>query len=308
MYQVKNIIMQRRSFIKNTILASGALSLPFTGNAGSVVSPMPVATSAYKNSIMWRTIGMKGSVLEICKAVKEAGFHGFEAYGKLDRKEVSDASQATGLPVTAVTCDTHREKPLSHPDATVRQEGIEGVIKNLEDAKIYGADAILLIPAFVSDNRPYDEAWELSTESVKKLVPVAEKMKIMICFENVWNNFLLSPLEACRYVDQFNSPYIKFYFDIGNIVPYGWPEQWIRILGDRIGRVHIKEYSTKIANEKGKSAGFNAPLTEGTINWAKVMEVLRNNYKHTWLTTEINFKTAEELKDLSNRFDKILNM
>ena len=303
--------MQRRNFIKNTILATGALSLPLTGNkvyAGSAVAGPPAAYN-FKKSIMWGTVGLQGSVLDKCKAIKEAGFQGIEPNSHMDRKEVLDAVKATGLAVTDVCCSTHGNKPMSHPDVAIRQEGFEGAVVALEDAKEYGTDAILLISGRVNETVSYDEAWERSVEGVKKLIPIAEKLNVRICIENVWNNFLLSPLEACRYVDQFNTPYVKFYFDCGNILAYGWPEQWIKILGDRIYRVHIKEYSKQIADQQGRSAGFRAPLTEGDVNWAKVMELLRNGYKHEWLTTEQgNSRTPEELKDLNSRLDKIINM
>ena len=303
--------MQRRDFIKNTVLATGALSLPLTGNnafAGNAVATRPAAYS-FKKSIMWGTIGIQGSVSDKCKAVQEAGFAGIEPNSHLNRQEVTDAAKATGLTITDVCCSTHWNKPLSHPDAAIRQECIDGVIVALEDAAAYRTDAILLVPGVVNETVTYDECWNRSVEGIRKLLPVAERLKVKICIENVWNNFLLSPLEACRYIDQFNSPFVKFYFDCGNILVYGWPEQWIKILGDRIGRIHIKEYSKKIADQQGRNAGFNAPLTEGDVNWAKVMEAMRQNYQNTWLATEQGRnRTPEELKDLSVRFDKILSM
>jgi hexulose-6-phosphate isomerase len=301
--------MQRRHFIKNTILATGAFSLAGSQSfAGSMTSTQPTAAN-FKKSIMWGTVGIDGSVLDKCKTIKEAGFQGIEPNSHMDRKEVIDAAKATGLAITDVCCSTHWGKPLSHPDAAIRREGIDGAMVALEDAKAYGTDAILLVPGVVNDTVAYDECWNRSTEGIKNLLPTAEKMKIKICIENVWNNLLLSPMEACRFVDQFNSPYVKFYFDCGNILVYGWPEQWIRILGDRIGRVHIKEFSKQIADKQGRGAGFGASLTEGDVNWAKVMEALRKSYKNVWLATEQGGnKTLDELKDLSKRFDKILSL
>jgi len=307
--------MKRRNFIKNTIVATGALTLPLSTNnlfAGNSVAASPAITPAaagFQKSIMWGTVGVPGSVLDKCKAVKEAGFHGIEPNSHMDRKEVIDAAKATGLAITDVCCSTHWRKPLSDADITVRQEGYEGVVVALEDAHAYGTDAILLVPGVVNDTVTYDECWERSAEGIRKLLPIAEKLKVAICVENVWNNFLLSPMEASRYVDQFNSPYVKFYFDCGNILVYGWPEQWIKILGNRIGRIHIKEFSKQIADKQGRSAGFSAKLTEGDVNWAKVMGALRQNYQHGWIATEQGGnKTLDELKDLSGRFDKILSM
>ena len=179
----------------------------------------------------------------------------------------------------------------------------------MEDAKAYGTDAVLLVPGVVSEEVPYDACWERSTECIKKLVPVAEKLKVKICLENVWNNFLLSPIEACSYIDQFKSPYVRFYFDCGNILVYGWPEQWIPILGKRIGRIHIKEFSREIADREGRWNGFNVKLTEGNVNWAKVMEQIRKHYRGGWLTTEQGGGASpEELQDLCARLDRIFEM
>ena len=303
--------MQRRNFIKNTLLATGALTLPVAGSgifSGTLITSKQRVVD-FKKSIMWGTVGIQGSVLDKCRAVKEAGFQGIEPNSHMDRQEVIDAVRDTGLEITDVCCSTHWNKPLSHPDEKVRQEGIEGVIVALEDAHAYGTDAILLVPGVVSDSVEYDECWNRSVEGIKKLLLTAEKLKVKICVENVWNNFLLSPMEASYFVDQFNSDYVKFYLDCGNLLVYGWPEQWIKILGNRIGRIHIKEFSKQIADRQGRSAGFGAPLTEGDVNWAKVMSALRRYYQNVWLTTEQgNNKTLEELKDLSGRFDKICSL
>ncbi|MDR3093126.1 MAG: sugar phosphate isomerase/epimerase [Bacteroidales bacterium] len=301
--------MQRRNFIRNTLLASGALALPIDSRAVAEAFSMSKSIPTFKKSIMWGTVGLKGSVLDKCKAIKMAGYAGIQPNSHLDRKEVLDALKSTGLVASDVCCSTHWDKQLSHPDATIRQEGIEGVIVAMEDAKAYGTDAILVVPGSVSDTVAYDECWERSSESIRKLLPTAEKLKIKICIENVWNNFLLTPLDACRYIDQFKSKYAGFYFDCGNILAFGWPEQWIRILGARTVRIHIKEFSKQKADREGRWAGFDVKLTEGDVNWEKVMKEARKSYSGEWFTTEQgNSQTQEELIDLNKRLDKILQM
>lgn len=302
--------MQRRNFIKSAALVTGALSLSsireeaFAAPSASIPQPPP---GPFRKSIMWGTVGMEGSVLDKCKAIKAAGYDGIEPNSHMDRKEVLDAMKETGLVASSVCCSTHWSKPLSHPDTAVQEEGIEGIKVALEDAKAYGTDALLVVPGTVSDAVSYDECWSRSTANIRKLLPTAQKLGVKICIENVWNNFLLSPMEARNYVDQFDSPYVRFYFDCGNILVYGWPEQWIKILGDRIGRIHIKEFSQKQANSKGKWEGFNVKLTEGDVNWQKVMEEARKSYPSVWLTTEQgSSKTPEDLKDLCSRLNKII--
>ena len=170
----------------------------------------------------------------------------------MDRDEVLAAMRETGL-VASSSATSTIGRNRSHPDAAVRQEGIDAMIVAMEDAKAYGTDAVLLVPGIVNEEVSYDDCWNRSTECIKELIPTAEKFGGQNLHRNVWNNFLLSPVEACNYVDQFESPYVKFYFDCGNIPVYGWPEQWIDILDNRIGRIHIKEFSRKEADSKGGS-------------------------------------------------------
>lgn len=305
--------MHRRDFLKNALLAAGVLSFPYL-RAGVLADSVSVpaddkepVSGDLRKSIMWGTVGMEGSVLNKCRAIKAAGYDGVEPNSHMDRDEVLAAMRETGLVASGVCNVHHWAKPLSHPDAAVRQEGIDAMIVAMEDAKAYGTDAVLLVPGIVNEEVSYDDCWNRSTECIKKLIPTAEKLGVKICIENVWNNFLLSPVEACNYVDQFESPYVKFYFDCGNILVYGWPEQWIDILDDRIGRIHIKEFSRKEADSKGRGAGFGVSLTEGDVNWAKVMEAVRRHYRGGWLTTEQgNSASAEALVDLCARLDKII--
>ena len=307
--------MQRRNFIKQTAAAFGALSLPLIGNnvsaktRSSVPGAIAGQISGFKKSIMWGTVGLQGSVAEKCKAIKAAGFDGIEPNSHMDRQEVIDAMKANGLVASSVCSTSPGGRPMSNPEATARQQAVESIILALEDAKAYGTDAVLVVPGAVSESISYDDCWKLTVEGVKKILPTAERLKINICIENVWNNFLLSPVEAACYVDQFNSPYVKFYFDCGNICNYGWPEQWIKILGDRIGRIHIKEFHRQNAERQGRREGFNVKLTEGDINWAKVMAEIRKSYTSDWLISEQSTAgTPEDLKDLSNRFDKIISL
>lgn len=317
--------MERRNFIKKTLLATGALSVASTGSfvsaigsSGSpatdntdVLSPdgqmISENTTPLLKSIMWGTVGLQGSVLDKCKAIKAAGFDGIEPNSHMDRNEVSDAMKATGLKASSVCNSKHWELLLSHPDVDVRRKGVDAMIVAMEDAVAYGTDAVLLVPGRVDEHTSYEDCWKRSTECIKELVPVAEKMRVKICIENVWNNFLLSPVEMRVYLEQFDSSFVRMYFDCGNILVYGWPEHWIPTLGSLIGRIHIKEFSRQKADKEGRWAGFNAKLTEGDVRWKEVMATIRHHYTGGWLTTEQgSSKTAEELKDLSKRLDDIL--
>lgn len=214
------------------------------------------------------------SIMQQFRMLREAGFDGAEPESGLDRSEVLEAKEATGLEIPSVVVSTHWSQPLSSPEESVRAAGLEGLRTALHDAREYGAHCVLLVPAVVNAEISYDEAWERSQQEIRKAIPLAEELGIVIAIENVWNHFLMSPLEAARYVDEFESPHIGWYFDTGNIINYGWPAQWIRILGERITMIHIKEFSREKRNDEGLYRGFQVNLTEGDNDWADIMQAL----------------------------------
>jgi L-ribulose-5-phosphate 3-epimerase len=296
--------MDRRQFTKKTAMASAFLTaVPFPGFPGTIT---PVQRNL-KKGIMWGSIGTGKTVMEKFQAAKLAGFDGVEVDSHLDRNEVLKARESTGLEIHSVCDSKHWKLLLSSPDPKVREEGVEALKVSLEDANIFGADAVLLVPGRVTDTVSYDECWNRSVEEIRKAIPTAEKLKVKIAIENVWNNFLLSPMEAAGYIDQFKSPFVGAYFDCGNILAYGWPEQWIKILGKRIAKVHIKEYSRKIADVEGRGAGFKVKLREGDVNWNAVMSALDETGYQGWTSIEMpGGDTPEGLKDLCDKLKLIL--
>lgn len=296
--------MNRRQFTKGSMMASAAFSTaPFHGLSEIFLPPV----RSIKKGIMWGNNGVGKTIIEKFQSAKVAGFDGIEVMSHLDRNEVLKARNATELTIPSVCGALHGKFPLSDPDPQVRESGVEALKVTLEDAKVYGAETVLLVPGRVSETVSYDECWTRSIAEITKVIPLAEKLNVNIGIENVWNNFLLSPMEAVQYIDQFQNPIIKFYFDCGNVLVYGWPEQWIRILGKRIVKVHIKEYSRKIADTQGRSAGFNVNLGEGDVNWSRVMEALDHIGYNGWTTIEQSGgDTPEGLKDLCDRLVKIL--
>ena len=290
----------RRDFLRTS---GAAVALAAAGPgvlAGEIKRPI-------KKAIMWATVGVKGSVLEKMKTIKAAGFDGTEMMSHMDADEVLRARDETGLEIPSVCGAHHWSKPLSDPDPKVRDEGLAALKQTLREAKRYGASSVLLVPAVVKKEVSYDEAYTRSQAEIRKAVPLAEELGVKIAIENVWNNFLLSPLEAARYVDEFKSPAVGWHFDVGNIIHYGWPEQWIRVLGQRIQKFHIKEFSRKKADQQGRGAGFAVPLLEGDNNWPAIMKAVDEIGYHGWAITEQGGgDTPEGLKDLCQRLEKIL--
>lgn len=276
-----------------------------TGAAAFAVAA-PAKTRDIRKAIMYATVQVPGSVLEKFKAVKEAGFPGIEPMSHMTQSEVLDAFGATGLKAASVCCNTHWKQTLSDPDAAVRKAGLEGLEQALRDAKAYGATSVLLVPAVVNKNVSYQDAWTRSQAEIRKAIPMASELKVKIALENVWNQFLLSPLEAARYVDEFESPAVGWHLDLGNVVNYGFPEQWVRILGKRITKLHIKEYSRAKRDKQGPYAGFDTPFLTGDNDWPAIMTALDEvGYTGWGIAEQPGGNSVEGLKTLATAMDKI---
>jgi hexulose-6-phosphate isomerase len=291
--------MNRRTFVKT----SSALAAMAGGALGDTASPRKIS-----KGIMYATIEIKASVLEQFKAVKAAGFDGVEPMSHMSQAEVLDAFKETGMSAASVCCATHWKNPLSDPRAEVRAVGLRGLEQALQDAKAYGATSVLLVPAVVSKQVSYKDAYVRSQMEIRKALPMAHELGVKIAVENVWNHFLLSPLEAARYIDEFESPAIGWHFDVGNEITFGWPDQWIRILGPRIQKLHIKEYSLAKRDKTGPSSGFDVKFLEGSNDWPAIMKALDEvGYQGWGIAEQPGADSPEGLKDLSDRMTKIFS-
>lgn len=296
----------RRDFIKYTGAAALSLAVGPSLMANPSISDRPLI----KKSLKFGMIKEDLSVLDKFKLVKDLGFHGVEmdSPNELEDKEILKARDKTGLEIPGVVNSVHWKAPLSDPDPTVRAKCVESMKVALHACKAYGGTTVLLVPAVVKQEIAYEDAYRRSQEEIRKLLPLAEETGIKIAIENVWNNFLLSPMEAARYIDEFESEMIGWYFDVGNIVRYGWPEHWIRTLGKRIIKIDIKEYSRKKQSEEGIWEGFKVKLTEGDCNWPEVNKALAEVGYSGWGSAEVSGGDRERLKDISERMDKIYEM
>ena len=259
---------------------------------------------------IWYSAAPGKTVLEKFQAAKAAGFDGIEPPSHLDQDEVLRAHDETGLAIPTVSCGQH-SRGLSNPDTAKRAEAVAGVKQALRDAKRYGASSILVVPGGVTEEVAYAAAYQRVQDALRQTVPLAEELGVKLAFENVWNHFLLSPLEAARFVDEFHSPAVGWHFDVGNAIYLGWPEQWIRILGQRIRKLHIKEYSRKNMNEKGLRAGFAVEYLEGDNDWPAVMKALDDIGYQGWATAEPAWTPkgvdpAARLKQIAEKLDQIL--
>lgn len=297
--------VSRREFLQAVGVAAGAMAVTSLGAPGVTAAEPLRLRKAVKLSM----VGGSAPLLEKFQMLKEIGFEGIDMDRPADHAEVNEAQKKSGLIVHGVVDYVHWGQPLSSPDPAVRAAGLEGLKTALRDSKAYGGTTVLLVPAVVNKDVSYADAYTRSQAEIRKALPLAEELGIRILFENVWNNFLLSPLEYAQYIDDFDSPWVGAYFDIGNVVRYGWPEQWIEILGPRrLGKLDIKEYDRKIASDEGVGKGFRAELGDAAdgVNWPAVLKALKGVGYSGWATAEVRGGDRARLTEVSERMDKIL--
>ena len=188
---------------------------------------------------------------------------------------------------------------FASPDPAVRAEALEGLRKSIHIAGLLGADAILVHPGQLTPQVRYDTMYLNVREAMRQAAPVAEKAKVAVGVENVWNKFLLSPLEAKRFIEEVGSEYIGVYFDVGNFVPWAFPEQWIEMLGPGIKKVHFKDF-------KRRGHEF-VPLLEGDVDWPAVMKALRSIGYDTEVIQEVA-GDEEGMRSTAAAMRKILAM
>jgi hexulose-6-phosphate isomerase len=303
--------MNRKNFLKISTGLVAAITLPLSSFTTTKQSDdTNTKKIILKKSLVFGMIDEDLSIADKFKLVKDLGFDGVELNSPNDfeTSEILEAKEKSGIELPSLINKDHWSKPLSDPDPDVRVECIKSVATSLQDMKDYGGDTVLVVPGVVNDKVSYEKAYYQSQASIRELIPHAEKTGIQIALENVWNNFILSPLEAKRYIDEINHPLVGWYFDIGNILRYGWPEHWIETLQSRIMKLHMKEYSKEIMFNEGVRNGFGVELMEGDNNWPVVMKAIKAiNYKGEWITAEVKGGDRKRLLDVSQRMDRIIN-
>lgn len=236
-----------------------------------------------KKAIYFGTLPTKLTVAERFALAKRAGLDGVEIPSTYESQqeveELAGAAAAAGIAIHSVMASTHWQFPLSSTDEAVRLQAVEGIQHALWVAKWAGADTVLVVPAVVNEDVSYAAAWEISQKSLRELLPTAEETGVRMAVENVWNKFLLSPLEMRDYIDDFEHELVGAYFDVGNILMYGYPHQWIEILGERIYKIHVKDFNVQ-------KRDF-VPLLTGNVDFPRIMNALRGVGYNDYLTAEL---------------------
>jgi hexulose-6-phosphate isomerase len=285
--------MYRRNFLTSSLGVLGA-------NHSFAASKLPI-----RKAVLLGMLPKSLSYAERFQLAREAGFDEVEAHQCDDPKEAEDikrAADGAGVRIHSVMNGDHWKYPLSSGDPDVVAKSMKAMRTSLANAKLWGADAVLLVPAVVNPQISYKQAWERSQRQIRELIPLAEKLRVIIAVEEVWNKFLLSPLEFAQYVDSFQTPWVRAYFDVGNVVLFSYPQDWIRVLGKRIVKLHFKDF--KFHNNQRKAEFVN--LREGEIDWKEIYNALSEIGYRGSATVELAGGDKAYLADVSRRVDQIL--
>ena len=295
----------RRSFMKSVAAAASVSAWAARAEARQN-PPAGGAAPGIRKSTLISMLPRELSYEARFALARDAGFEAIEMRtitGDEEAAEIRDAARKTGLRIHSVMNAIHWEAPLSSADPEVVRRSVQGMETSLKNAALWGADAVLLVPAVVDASTSYRDAYTRSQRVIREqLLPKAAAHKVIIAVEEVWNKFLLSPIEFARYVDEFESPWLRAYFDVGNVVLFAFPQDWIRTLGSRIVKLHIKDFALDRRN--GRYSWVN--LGEGDIDWPEVRRALAEIKYSGYMTTELSGGDAAYLKDVSARVDKIL--
>ena len=299
--------LSRRSFLQTTALAAGALAVGSAAKGfaqdATPAAPAPVGKCPWKKgiktSILKNVAGKDATWEQKLTLAKETGFDGVEWDDITTPDEgvkMQELAKSLGVPCHGVVVGGWHA-PLRVAGAAGVAKGLVGMRNAITAANAIGVETCLLVPAVVKPEVRYDEAYKRSQDNVRKLVEHAEKNKVIICLENVWNKFLLSPMEFARYIDEIDSPNVRMYFDVSNSLVQSFSEHWLQILGKRIRKCDVKDFNRK--------ENRFVPVGDGDANFKEITRLLKEMNYQDFLTQESNVKTKEELADSCRRLDVV---
>jgi L-ribulose-5-phosphate 3-epimerase len=306
--------LSRRKFLKTSVTAACVAGVSGGGIASSMAAAAaskptagapaaPEATPSISKGLVMDMLPRNLSYSDRFKMARDVGFEVVQAPTTPDQheaEEIKKAAAAANIRINSVMNMDHWKFPLSSDDPQVVEKSLAGMRTSLHNAKLWGSASVLLVPAVVNPRTSYLDAWTRSQKQIRTLIPLAEELKIMIALEEVWNKFLLSPLEMAKYIAEFNSPWVKAWFDVGNVVLYGYPQDWIHTLGKEIVNVHLKDF-------KRKEDGYAwVNLGDGDVDWAAVREAFAEIGYSGSAIAELKEGDEAYLRDVSHRIDRLL--
>ena len=287
--------MTRRTFIESAVVMAAPLA----------ASELPI-----HKAVEYSMLPEKATIPERFQMARDAGFERVECPTTPNQAEadaMKKAAEKAGIKIHSVMNMAHWKYPLSSPDPAIVKKSLDGARASLRNAHFWGADTVLIVPAVVDPKTSYRDAYTRSQKSIRQLLPLAQELRVIIAIEEVWNKFLLSPIEFAHYIDEFQTPWVRAYFDVGNVKLYGYPQDWIRTLGNRIVKLHIKDFSFRRDPGKERLVADFAPLLEGDIDWPDVYLALKEIGFHGTATTELPPGDEAYLKEVYKRLTMILS-
>ncbi len=287
--------VNRRRFL--TTASSG---IALGGLAAALSAPAPARagqfTGRIKKAVKYHMIRDKMPTEDKLKMLMDLGYDGVEPRAMLKPDEAAEvkalrkASEKLDFPIHGVVGS-------SNPN-------LNAII---DQAAAYGATSVLHVVRY-NTKIPYMQNYRETQEIVRAGVERAEKKKVSILIENVWATYLIDPLIMVRFIDEIDSPFVQVYFDVGNVVRWGWPPHWIEVLGPRVKKLDIKEYDLNIAMNEGMRKGFAKPLGEGSVDWAKVRDELSKIEYRGWATAEVRGGDRQRLADIAGQMNRVLDL
>ncbi len=273
--------------------------------AASFASSLAVQAAAppIRKGVVFGMLPKEMTIAERFRLARDTGFPEVECYTTPDAgeaEEIKKGAESAGVRIHSVMNMAHWKLPLSSSDPAVVEESMKGLETSIRNAHFWGAETVLLVPAVVNPQTRYEDAWVRSQQQIRKILPLAAELKVIIAVENVGNKFLLSPIEFARYVDEFKTPWLRAYFDVGNVLSIGYPQDWILTLNKRIVKLHFKEASLK------RTPGQQLVLGEGDIDWKAVTSAMKAIGYRGSATLEMSGGDGAYLRDVSRRLDSIL--
>ena len=299
----------RREFLKSSATAVCAAGLGGRALANSLTASAPTAaplfppTLSIKKGVWFEMLPAKLSISDRFKLARDVGFEVAQVPTQSDEGKVEEIKKAAGaanIRIDSVMNIEHWKYALSSSVRAVVEKSLSGMRTSLHNAKLWGSDAVLLVPGVVNPQTSYHDAWTRSQKEIRTLIPLAEELRVVIAIEEVWNKFLLSPLEMANYISEFQSPWIKAWFDVGNVLLYGYPQDWIHTLGKSIVKVHLKDF-------KRREDGYAwVNLGDGDVDWAAVRQAFADIGYSGSAVTELEGGDEAYLRDVSRRFDRLI--
>ncbi|HET6372700.1 MAG TPA: sugar phosphate isomerase/epimerase family protein [Candidatus Polarisedimenticolia bacterium] len=289
-------VIDRRRFLTSTAALAAVAALGPRLNS---------ATTALRKAIHITMLPEDRPFLDRFRLAVDSGFAGIEMQTVGDpglAEQIREAAERSGLRIHSVVNSSPPRWSLSSGDQEVVRRSVAGMETSLRNAKLWGADVVLFVPAVDDQETSYRDAWNRSQKVIRdRILPLAQELKVVVAVEEVWSKFLIGPLELARYVDAFASPWVKAYVNTGKVVFYAYPQDWIRTLGRRIAKVHVKDFHL------GRPGCLQVKnIGDGDIDWTEVRKALREIGYDGWVTTEIAGGDAAYLQDVAVRLDRHL--